>query len=411
MSDHRRCTSEACYCTANRRAFSMDMPIANILHSPRKDWNALTKSKIKVARSIEVDWAEFGQSDFLFSHASIVASVKASDNGYYIESPSDELVNNNGNAWTNEVLLAAFRSFIGAENYYEHVQVPELSKGKILDAVVRPVQYTGKNGKETEIYYVDILVATNRKHDKLVNRIEAGELTTMSMGCIANVTTCSRCGHESSGDDESCEHVKNEILQYFKDEDGKDRITAELCGRSYVDDSGNRVGDPESIKFIEASWVENPAFSGAVLNHYISEVPKNAAKLLNMPTLKLEELTQDMFKLRVADKDGKIALKVALDEIKRRKQESIIDRVGKHFQKEAASMTKHIRALQKLFPKSMVRDSKDFHGRPGGIWTGFGEDGTSDYPDDHHPKLQKYMDKNKLFAEWYDSGTLMIWPI
>ena len=86
------------------------------------------------------------------------------------------------------------------------------------------------------------------------------------------------------------------------------------------------------------------------------------------------------------------------------------------FKKKAASMAKHIRALQKLFPKSMIKDSREFNGRSGGIWTGFGEDGTSNYsrsgwPDEHHPKLQKYMDKNGLFGEWNDPGTLMVYPI
>ena len=44
-----------------------------------------------------------------------------------------------------------------------------------------------------------------------------------------------------------------------------------------------------------------------------------------------------------------------------------------------ASMARHIKALQKLFPKSMIKDSREFDGRSGGIWTGFGEDGTSNY--------------------------------
>ena len=51
----------------------------------------------------------------------------------------------------------------------------------------------------------------------------------------------------------------------------------------------------------------------------------------------------------------------------------------------------------------------------GGIWTGFGEDGTSNYqrggwPDEHDPKLQRYMDRHGLYGEWHDPGTLMIYP-
>ena len=80
------------------------------------------------------------------------------------------------------------------------------------------------------------------------------------------------------------------------------------------------------------------------------------------------------------------------------------------------SMAKHIKALQELFPESHVQDSTGFDGRSGAIWTGFGEDGTSNYwragwPDEHKPKLQKYLDAHDLFGEWHDAGTLMIYPI
>ena len=75
---------------------------------------------------------------------------------------------------------------------------------------------------------------------------------------------------------------------------------------------------------------------------------------------------------------------------------------------------KHIAALQKLFPNSTIRSGEEWNGDPGFIWTGFGEDGTSNYhragwPDEHSSKLQKYMDKNGLYGEWNDPGTLMIY--
>ena len=47
-------------------------------------------------------------------------------------------------------------------------------KGLILDAVLRPVTYIGSNGKKADIFYVDLLVATNRKHKDIVKRIIAG---------------------------------------------------------------------------------------------------------------------------------------------------------------------------------------------------------------------------------------------
>ena len=82
--------------------------------------------------------------------------------------------------------------------------------------------------------------------------------------------------------------------------------------------------------------------------------------------------------------------------------------------KTAASMAKHIRALQRMFPKSMVQTTEEGGWGSGGIWTSFGEEGVSNYqragwPDEHHPKLAAYMDKHGLFGEWNDPGTLMIY--
>ena len=191
---NRRCTSEGCLTEAGGRSVSLDMPLATILHNPKSDWAKVAAAgggRRITARKIEVDWKKYNQDNFLFSHCTIVASVKTEDNGYYIDPICTPLVNNNGNAWTNDVLLSTFRTFCGAENYLEHVQIPELSKGKIIDAVLRPVKYKGENGKVADVYYCDILVATNRRHDSLVRKIASGKLTTMSMGCLAHWVQCS----------------------------------------------------------------------------------------------------------------------------------------------------------------------------------------------------------------------------
>lgn len=320
--NERRCTSEGCLVKAARTA-RLDLPVASVLSNPRGDWNALSRGKVKVAREIDVDWGEFNQDRFLFSHCTIVSSVATEDNGYHIKPACNELVNNNGNAWTNPVLMATFRSFMGAENYLEHVQIPELSKGKIIDAVLRPVNYKDKQGREAEVFYCDILVATDKKHDGLVRKITSGELGTMSMGCLANYVTCSRCGKVMGDNDPNCEHIESQLLQMFTGEDGVERIISELCGRTLE----NGEADPDSVKFIEASWVERPAFKGAVLNHFISEVPK-AASIIDFPTRKLEQTVEDIFKLRVADEVGMMVLRVARYELMRRKREEMIERIA-----------------------------------------------------------------------------------
>jgi hypothetical protein len=299
------------------------MPIATVLMNPRQEWSRLASGcgRMRVARNLEVDWSKFSADKYLFTHVTIVASVETEDNGYLIKPACNELVNNNGNAWTNEVLLATFRTFVGGENYLEHVQVPELSKGKLLDAVLRPLTYIDKEGRTANIFYCDILVATDRKHDRLVKKIASGELTTMSMGCLADWVTCSRCGKVMGDNTPNCRHLDHELLAKFIDKQGVERVVAELCGRTIVDKYGKRVGDPKSVKFIEASWVERPAFYGAVLNHYVSELPKFASNILEFPTEKLHIAMEDIFKLRVADKSGMIVLRVAQAEIARRMRE------------------------------------------------------------------------------------------
>jgi intein/homing endonuclease len=208
----------------------------------------------------------------------------------------------------------------------EHVQISELSKGKILDAVIRPVTHKNKIGS-ADVYWVDILVGTARKHTDLVKRITSGELTTLSMGCSANQVQCSKCGIVLTDDDKNCEHLDNEMLQYFNDEKGVRRIVAELCGKSLVKD-GKRVGDPKSVQFIEASWVERPAFTGAVLNHYISEVPK-LSSIMGFNHARLAECVEDLFKLRVADVQGMTVLRVARAEWIRRQREATIEKVAR----------------------------------------------------------------------------------
>lgn len=323
---NRRCTDGVCLAFAGSRTFNLDLPVATILVNPRHEWDMLTAGgRMRIAREIDVNWKKFNQDDFLMSHCTIVASVELEADGHTIKPACNELVNNNGNSWSNEVLLSTFRSFVGGENYLEHVQVPELSKGKILDAVMRPMHLKTAKG-ETDIYYCDILVATNRKHSDLVKKIASGELTTMSMGCLADYVQCSKCGKVLGDNDPNCTHLDNELMHKYVDKNGIQRIVSELCGRSIMKD-GKRVGDPKSCKFIEASWVGHPAFTGAVLNHYVSDISKDAAKVLAFPSWKLSETMEEMFKLRVADRAGMLVLKVARAELLRRKREAMIERI------------------------------------------------------------------------------------
>ena len=74
------------------------------------------------------------------------------------------------------------------------------------------------------------------------------------------------------------------------------------------------------------------------------------------------------------------------------------------------TIKKHISGLKALFPNSFISTTEEFSGHAGGIWTGFGEDGTIDYWHGRvDPKLQNYLDKHDLGIEPNDPGTYMIW--
>ena len=132
------------------KKINFNLPVMGILNNPQTEWNQMRKSargNIRTAfRDLNVDWKKYNTKDYLFTHDSIVCSVETEENGYNIKKPCEELVNANGNAWKNEVLLHCFRTFIGGDNFSEHIQIPALSKGKILDAIIRPVVHHSKYG-------------------------------------------------------------------------------------------------------------------------------------------------------------------------------------------------------------------------------------------------------------------------
>jgi len=328
----RRCNTMG-HCqigTATKRFAFLDMPIANVMANPQRDWGLIVADVNKNSRvakhHMSVDWSKYNSNYYVFNHCSIVASVETEANNYRIIDPCDELVNANGNAWTNEVLPHCFRTFVGGENYYEHIQIPELSKGKILDAVLRPVTYIGKNNKKASVYYVDILVATARKHENIVSRVASGELTTLSMGAIANKCQCSYCGTITDDYTENCSHLNTKIGQYIIDK-GKRYIVSELCG--VIDGSGNYVQD--SCHFIEASWVEQPAFKGAVVNYMINNpiIDDKVKEVIdNRDLTSLFSGGDDILaQLKVADIWSMMAIRVAMRECRKDRYNGIINNI------------------------------------------------------------------------------------
>ena len=289
---------------------NIDFHVSGILVNPQEQWgrikrDAMGKSRVAF-RKLDVDWKKYNTKDYLFTHDTACCSVETEENGYWITPPCWELVNANGNAWTNPVLLASFKTFIGGDNYLEHMQIPALSKGKILDAIARPVVHHSDKYGDANIYVVDVLVATERKHESLIERIESGKLTTLSMGTICCYTTCSICGKVIGDNDKNCEHIDKHLGQMVTCQDGKDRICSELCGA--VDENGNYIED--SNKFIEISWVSHPAFQGAVVNAFVETNEIKATREKEKDEL-VKLFDGNLFeRLKVADTDSKIALKI-----------------------------------------------------------------------------------------------------
>lgn len=249
----------------------------------------------------------FTPDRYLLTHCTIVASVSTERvpncktgkvkvgseqinrpwDDYYITADTEAWVNNNGDSWSRGVLAKSYKTFIGAANYVEHVQLPEHNKGRIIDAVLRDVG---------DSLYVDILVATDRKHTELVADIESGKMATLSMGCVIDGSQCTRCGNWAPDETTACRHIKFEKGNKFFDDQGNQRVVAELCGHESLDPNGG-------VQFIEASWVKTPAFTGAALRNVIDpikvapEVMGRANEILRNPPSKWAASPADVLKV------------------------------------------------------------------------------------------------------------------
>jgi hypothetical protein len=265
--------------------------------------------RIKTAKTV---LAKYSPEKYLLSHCTIIAAVDTElanptdpQSDYFIHPAYSKFINNNGDAWSKQMLASCYHSFVGSNNYLEHVQIPELSKGKVVDAILREVTIgRDKTGKDLTTYYVDILVATDKKHKDLIRKIEAKELSTLSMGCKIAYGICSKCGKKAVDETEACQHVRFEKNNTFYDDNGVQRKVGELCGH---------FSEPESVTFIDASWVRNPAFTGAVIRNIVTP-PENIMAKLDEASKKDSYVVQDGDFLKAAYKKAQDEDKPTEDE-------------------------------------------------------------------------------------------------
>lgn len=270
-----------------------------------------------VAQATDILDGPFDPDRYLLSHATIVASVNTDqipnvklgrvvEDGksinrkyglYRITPETSKYVNNNGDSWDREVLLKSYRTFVGAHNFLEHVQLEDQSKGRIIDAVARDIG---------ESIYIDILVATDRHHGSLVADIQSGKMGTLSMGCTVEETICTKCGNVAVDEVDLCDCIRYAKLNTYYDEKGTKRIIAELCGHPSIDETGG-------VTFIEASWVSTPAFTGAVLRNVLepsSTSPQQSQRIRDVLASPPREWTGDQ-QMKAASVDGAVVGKVS----------------------------------------------------------------------------------------------------
>jgi hypothetical protein len=151
-----------------------------------QDRNHLRGNGRVAAKEVNVDFSRYTPDKYLLSWFTAVAGVELEKDGHTIKSAHNHFINDNGNAWSNQVLLESYHSFIMAENFVEHVSIPEFSKGKVLDAVAWIIEKQFNGYREPiPTVFIDVLLATSKKrHPLLVKKVINGVLNNVSMGCL-----------------------------------------------------------------------------------------------------------------------------------------------------------------------------------------------------------------------------------
>lgn len=174
--------------------------------------------------------------------------------------------NANGDSFPYDELKNAYTSFIGKGVFIDHdTDSVEKIKGIILDAAFKEDPREGA--------WVELFLGVHRENEDLVRKIESGQITDVSMGCLVQAGTCSICGNVWRGetDDQgypsnNCEHVPHYKASAWKD------------GRKVYEDC-------HDVEFVEISFVTNGADRQAViLDNKISpvkDIPENIAHLVD----------------------------------------------------------------------------------------------------------------------------------
>lgn len=174
--------------------------------------NKETKGMVKTAKYVAVAPKS---TDFLYIRNRAISAGNVIDhadgsaeeipvNILYQQFPRFNMIcrgpNDNADFFCADELRKSYKTFIGKAVFVDHDNENiEKARGIILDAVFN------ERGK-----FVELLKAIDKKaYPELARGIEAGYVTSTSMGTRCEYSICSICGHEAHTEEQFCEHIKN----------------------------------------------------------------------------------------------------------------------------------------------------------------------------------------------------------
>ncbi len=149
-------------------------------------------------------------------------------------------LNSNFDGFPRNELMLKYKTFIGSRLSVDHKDT--LIIGYVPDSLYIPSVYE-KNGniKVRGDFVENILACDKKQTDKIGNmmgishlseKILSGEITDVSMGCMANYTECTVCGKLAYKPEDFCEHLNPDNKMKganLKLASGEEKVIGELC--------------------------------------------------------------------------------------------------------------------------------------------------------------------------------------
>ena len=178
--------------------------------------------------------------------------------------------NDNGDFFSTDELKKSYKTFVGKAVFVDHNNDDvSQARGIILDAIYN------EKGK-----FVELLKAVDKKaYPELARGIEAGYITSTSMGTRCAYSLCSICFNEAHTEDEFCDHIK-----YYK-------------GSTF---NGLKVWeDNRDVEFFEDSFVSIGADPQAKILERVAckGMNKHKSRIFNIANEKNQRIYNNQFNL------------------------------------------------------------------------------------------------------------------